>query len=244
MRARETDRERSARRSPGALARLLAALGRVIRLLLLSLLVSIFVEWIGMTWWWPEQGVDHSRTMLQAEIEYLETNMQRSLVSANPAAYVQSVASTTYDTLFVKTRLIWLIDWLGRSTGPASSGRSLFGTFISAAHAYVLAAMNIVQVFAARVAVLCLAAPLFVLVTLLALVDGLVQRDLRRWGGGRESSYLYHYAKRSNGALLISACIVYLALPFSVPPIMVILPFAVLFGLSVSITASMFKKYL
>ena len=39
--------------------------------------------------------------------------------------------------------------------------------------------------------------PVFVLFTLVALVDGLVRRDLRRWGGGRESSFVYHYAKQS-----------------------------------------------
>ena len=37
---------------------------------------------------------------------------------------------------------------------------------------------------------------MFVLLTWVGLVDGLVQCDLRRWGGGRESSYVYHYAKR------------------------------------------------
>jgi hypothetical protein len=36
----------------------------------------------------------------------------------------------------------------------------------------------------------------FVLFTLVALVDGLVRLDLRRWGGGRESSFVYHYAKQ------------------------------------------------
>jgi len=77
-----------------------------------------------------------------------------------------------------------------------------------------------------------------------ALVDGFVQRDLRRWGGGRESSFVYHWAKRSALPLLVLSWVIYLALPVSLHPSLVVLPFATLFALSVAVTASSFKKYL
>ena len=53
-------------------------------------------------------------------------------------------------------------------------------------------AMQVTQLFSVRLAILTLAMPVFLLFSLVALVDGLVQRDLRRWGGGRESSFVYH----------------------------------------------------
>jgi integrating conjugative element membrane protein (TIGR03747 family) len=80
--------------------------------------------------------------------------------------------------------------------------------------------------------------------SLVALVDGFVKRDLRRWGGGRESSFVYHWAKRSAMPLLVLSWVIYLALPFSLHPTFIVLPFAALFALSVSVTASTFKKYL
>jgi integrating conjugative element membrane protein (TIGR03747 family) len=95
-----------------------------------------------------------------------------------------------------------------------------------------------------RLAILCLATPLFILLSLVGLVDGLVQRDLRRWGGGRESSYVYHYAKRSVWRFVLAAWVSYLALPVSLHPIFIVLPFAILFAMSISLTASRFKKYL
>ena len=107
-----------------------------------------------------------------------------------------------------------------------------------------MAAIQIVQVFSVRLAILCLATPVFVLFSLIGLIDGLVQRDLRRWGGGRESSYLYHHAKNSVWMFVLSAWVSYLALPFSLHPVFIVLPFAILFAISVSITASTFKKYL
>ena len=63
-------------------------------------------------------------------------------------------------------------------------------------------------------------------------------------GGGRESSFIYHWSKRSALPLLVTAWVVYLALPFSLHPSWVILPFATLFALCIAITASSFKKYL
>lgn len=109
---------------------------------------------------------------------------------------------------------------------------------------YVLAAIQVTQVFSIRLAVLALAMPVFVMFSLVAIVDGLVKRDLRRWGGGRESSFVYHWAKRSALPLLVFTWVIYLALPFSLHPSFVVLPFATLFALSVAVTASTFKKYL
>ena len=62
--------------------------------------------------------------------------------------------------------------------------------------------------------------------------------------GGRESSFVYHYAKKAALPLVVLAWVIYLALPFSLHPTFVVLPFAALFALTVSVTASTFKKYL
>ena len=109
---------------------------------------------------------------------------------------------------------------------------------------FVLAGMQITQVFAVRLAILILATPVFGLFTLVALVDRLVRRDLRRWGGGRESSFVYHYAKKAALRLIIMAWVLYLALPVSLHPSWIINPFALVFGLALTITASTLKKCL
>jgi len=64
------------------------------------------------------------------------------------------------------------------------------------------------------------------------------------WCGGREGSFVYHYAKKAAIPLIIMAWVLYLALPFSLHPFWIILPFAVAFAFPVTITASTFKKYL
>jgi integrating conjugative element membrane protein (TIGR03747 family) len=60
---------------------------------------------------------------------------------------------------------------------------------------YGLAALYTVLTFCVRMVILTLTIPLFLLAAFTGAVDGLVRRDLRTFGSGRESSYLYHKAR-------------------------------------------------
>jgi len=229
----------------GLISKALSTLAQAVQWLLLSLVFSVIVECAGMVLWWPEEGLDHSRRMLAAELGYLDADFRRSVVTSDPARFARTVADKAYYALFEFTRVVDLIDWLSRPPAAGEDGlRPKLHNLYRPIADFVLAAMQVTQVFSVRLALLTLATPVFVLFTLVALVDGFVQRDLRRWGGGRESSFVYHWAKRSALPLLVLSWVVYLALPFSLHPTFVILPFATLFALSVAVTASSFKKYL
>ena len=52
--------------------------------------------------------------------------------------------------------------------------------------------------------------------TFVGLVDGLVRRDIRRFGAGRESGFIYHRARASLIPLAVLPWVAYLALPVSV----------------------------
>lgn len=230
---------------PGLFSRGLTAFAQCLKWLVLSLVFSILMEWIGMLWWWPEQGVQHSRQMIRAELSYLAIDFRRSLVSADPVQFAKTGASRAHDFLFHKTGFMAMTEWL--KPLPKREAQSL-GDGLRRGYAkvsdFVQAGMNITQVFAIRLCILVLATPVFGLFALVGLVDGLVRRDLRRWGGGRESSFVYHYAKSALAPLVLIAGVLYLAMPISLHPTIVILPFATGFGMIVAITASTFKKYL
>ncbi len=46
-----------------------------------------------------------------------------------------------------------------------------------------------------------------------------MRRDLRKFGAGRESSFVYHRAKRTLLPLMVSPWVIYLSLPLTVNPI-------------------------
>lgn len=230
---------------PGLVSRTVNAIGRIIRWLLLSLLFSVVIECVGIVFWWPDAGLEHSQQMLAQEIDYLDRDFRQSIVSANPSRFARAMARQAHHYLFEVSGVLKLIGWLSRPPSAGETGlRLTLRRLYEPIAIFALATTQIVQVFSVRLVILILATPVFLLFSLIGLVDGLVQRDLRRWGGGRESSYLYHYAKNSNWVFVLSAWVSYLALPISLHPVLIILPFAILLAISISVTASTFKKYL
>ena len=229
----------------GFVAATFSRVGSAIRWLLLSLLVSILVECVGMVFWWPVAGLDHSRQMLAQEIEYLDQDFRHSVLSSDPGRFASTIAERSHYYLFELTGVLRMSAWLSRPPAHDETGtRTKLHQMYKPIARFVTAGIQIVQVFSVRLAILCLATPVFLLFSLIGLIDGLVQRDLRRWGGGRESSYLYHYAKNSVWIFILGAWVSYLALPFSLHPVFIVLPFSILFATSISVTASTFKKYL
>ncbi len=203
----------------GLVSTTLTTLAQGAQWLLLVLLFSILTEWVGMVFWWPEEGLQHSRSMLEAEIGYLGSDFRRSVVTSSPAEFAKTVADKTYYALFEFTGVADFIAWLSAPPALYEEGlRSRLHSLYQPIAESVIAAMQVTQVFSVRLAILTLAMPVFVLFSLVALIDGFVKRDLRRWGGGRESSFVYHWAKRSAMPLLILCWVIYLALPFSLRP--------------------------
>lgn len=225
----------------GLVAGAVDRLARLIGWLLLSLVVSILLEWIGLTFWWPEEGAEHSRDMIAAELAYLGTDYRRSLLTDDPAGYAEGVAEAVYYGLWERTGLIELVRWMAGSPPPDAS---VIRQALHGVHEYAMATVNITEVFTVRIAILTLALPVFGLFGIVGLTDGLVQRDLRRWGGGRESSYIFHWAAKFIAPAFVLSWLLYLSLPVSVNPGYVVLPFAALWGFTLRVAASTFKKYL
>ena len=191
--------------------------------LALSALASVAVEWIGMTWWWPDEGAGHAAGVLRREAGYLNKDFRPS------AERILHAAERGYFYAFEWTGLAAGLRWLGGSVRVEE---------------YVRAALSVVQVLMVRVVLLVFSVPAFALFGLVGLAGGLTLRDIRRWSAGREFGGLYHAAKRGAPRVLAAAAIVYLAIPVSVHPSAVIVPGAALFGASALVVVASFKKYL
>jgi integrating conjugative element membrane protein (TIGR03747 family) len=133
---------------------------------------------------------------------------------------------------------------LGVGQRPTKDFRYYIGLVYVNVESYLIAAAYTVLVFLVRLLVLCLMLPLFLMAAFVGFVDGLVRRDIRRFGAGRESGFVFHRAKAALIPLVVLPWAIYLALPISVSPILILLLSAVLLGVAVDIAAATFKKYL
>ncbi|OAS04566.1 hypothetical protein AYO08_14480 [Pseudomonas putida] len=230
-------------RSPGLIFGMLELCLRLLGLLFASLNFSIIMEFVGMQWFWPEQGWHRSHAMWLSELSWLSNHFKDSLLVQEPARATAKVLEHLNDWVVVRS------GWAQSDTQLIllSRGASLQGQFAQAyvlVQDYLLAALFTVFTFVVRLAVLTLATPLFLLAVITGAVDGLMRRDLRKFGAGRESSFVYHRAKRTLLPLMVSPWVIYLSIPLSVNPIWFLLPCAAVLGWMVAITAATFKKYL
>jgi integrating conjugative element membrane protein (TIGR03747 family) len=241
--------QRQQDRRHGLLTSIITLPFRLLGVLIGSLLISILIECIGMHLFWRDQGWRHSQAMLQYELGHLSSHFTRSALIQEPGRSAKRWVETGYDWIFVRTGLLQRIDTTAdRTRAPSQGSTRDVRYYISQAYVwaerYLIAAAFSTLTFGVRLLVLLLTLPLFLMAAFVGLVDGLVRRDVRKFGAGRESGFVYHRAKATLVPLVVLPWVVYLALPVSLHPLLILLPSAVLLGLAVNLTAGSFKKYL
>lgn len=235
---------RSPPKKPGPMGRLLALAAGFAFWLLLGALGNIVVEWAGMKYLWPEEGVAHSLATLRSELGTLDRDFPEGVFIARPAHLAGRLATLVYDRVYRDWRLGW---WVEGAKTPAHEPPSLGGVarkFLGQGRDYLLAAVVATQVYAIRLAVMVAAIPVFLVAALVAIPDGFGQRDVRKFSGGRERGQVYHLARHFVFPAFTAPWLLYLSWPTTVHPNLFILPFAALFGLMLWTMTSSFKKYL
>ena len=212
--------------------------------IILGALGNIVVEWVGMKWVWSEEGPRHSYKTLIAELRYLDADFPDGILIRHPARFSRELAASLYETVYVDWRLGELFQSPQQpktANDPMDvRARRLLGD----GRDYLIAAICATQVYAIRLGVMLGAMPVFLLAGLAAAVDGLGQRDLRRFGGGRERGHVYHLARNFVFPAFTLPWVFYLDWPDTVHPNLFVLPFAALFGWLVLVMTGSFKKYL
>ncbi|MFV8777539.1 TIGR03747 family integrating conjugative element membrane protein [Yersinia enterocolitica] len=219
----------------------------IIGILLASWLVSLLIEYIGMIFFWANEGAEHSRQVMLTESAYLSEGFTYSLLMSEPVTLIRYWIQQAYQWLLVESGFIRWVNEGRQITVQAGAVPLLnrFGSWLAMEFwEYWLATVYVTITLIIRVAILVLSIPLFIMVCVTGIVDGLVRRDLRRYGAGYESSFVYHHAKRLVKPALYGPCMLYLSWPTAVWPNLLLLPAAVILGVVVSVVVGAFKKYL
>lgn len=238
------EKHRYVKRSRSLTIRSFNNLLSLVKLLAIAWLLGIVIEWIGMTFIWSEEGVGHSQRMLATELGYLNSGFKEWVVGITPVTVATYFATSLRYWIFDFTYLNDLVEWAVNAPSDASYVRITIKNLSRYLIEYFYAAINSTQLFAVRLAVVLLSSPIFLLVGIAALIDGLVERELRKFGGGNESAFVYHNVKPWMKPALLSSWLFYLALPFSLHPNFIFVPAAMFFGLSVYLTSTWFKKFI
>ncbi|MFS9381097.1 TIGR03747 family integrating conjugative element membrane protein [Citrobacter sp. ANG330] len=217
-------------RRPGLLGWIALLPGVLVGFFLGAWMLAIALEWLDDALFWRNACASHSEQVLQATWQWW-----RGSASAP----------------------VWLVEDLALVSGTLQQGiaalvHSLNGqsglfwteTVTTVIRCALLSASNVTLTFLLRLAILLQALPLFALTITIGLIDGLVRRDLRRFGAGHESGFVYHHARRIIASSLAATGLVWLAVPYVLEPEYVMMTGAMSIGLAVSVAVSVFKKYL
>ena len=202
--------------------------------LIVAIMLSIIVEWLGLTFFWAEQGAARSESVLRQDLAWLRGAATDPIVlpfGSLPAPSVIALDLSTglYRALFVWTGLELAVRWISDASALAA--------------AYLQSALNATQTLFVRLAITLTAMPLFAIFALWGALEGLIRRDLRRFGGDVERGMIYHWAKHVAGATMVLPIILYLAWPGSVNPAILFVPFALALAVNIMIISSTFIKY-
>lgn len=217
---------------------------RIIGVLIFSAIISVVIEWIGMIFFYPDAGHEHAKMMMQKEVSYLSGSLNPNDLENEAITTANNTVTDLISFLFIDSGVITSLNSVKVASADDSKFLSLFKGLGREYYDYMMAAVFIVIMFLVRLSILILSIPAFLLFGAVGVCDGLMQRDLRRWCGGNESGFIYHWAKRFALPILIASWIIYLAIPSTIHPNYIITPFAVLFGLVLMVMTSKFKKYL
>lgn len=216
-------------RRPGLLGWIALLPGVLVGFCLGAWMLAIALEWLGDAFLWRNTCASHSEQVLQATWQWWR-------VSAGAPVWLVE------DLALISGKLQHGIAALVHSLNGQSG---LFWTeaVTTVIHCALLSAGNVTLTFMLRLAILLQALPLFALTITIGLIDGLVRRDLRRFGAGHESGFVYHHARRMLGSSLAATGLVWLAVPVFFVPEYVLVPGAVVIGIAMSVASGAFKKY-
>jgi hypothetical protein len=265
----------ASRRDPGPVGFVFGMSFGAVVTVFFSWALSIAIEFAGMQFLWQERGVLHSRDLVIEDLGYIEAAPHSVIVEDTVAFSRWLIAQVAvpfeklgvlgfYERAAARVDELAALQAASASEGGANGVASGVASAVAgrargvasslkrtAAHSNLtLATLGLIALYTAqdtalRLVIVVFALPAFVLACLLGAVDGLMRRDLRKWGGGRESSFVYHHAKATTFLALGGGFGLYLAWPTGgFNPAYMVLVFTALVAWSLSLTLSSFKKYL
>lgn len=201
------------RPAQGPVGWLLSLAGRLIGLVIGTLVLRVVLELAGLYFWWPQEGSRHVFQVMRQERAELVIALQ-----SHPLG----------------NEILVLLE--KGTTRVLMANRLLQKPFTAVAYTLV----NFMQ----RLVWLAAMLPLLCLCAITGLTEGLVRRDLRRFGSGLESVFLHRYVIRSGSSVATTLWVFYLAQPLFLPAMLVLLPAAIWFGVTVWMAAGSFKRWL
>jgi integrating conjugative element membrane protein (TIGR03747 family) len=103
--------------------------------------------------------------------------------------------------------------------------------------------LSVTQLIWVKLSIWLLSLPLLLLMIVLGVIDGLVQRDIRKFQGARESTFFFHTITKQMKLIFFIPVLLYLIWPWPLRSMWVLIPWAIGLGILMQNSVRTFKKY-
>jgi len=203
------------------------------------LVVAWILDWIFVFKVWPD-GIGRLKGILA---EDLARASELAAWQGGVPGAVAEAANFLYGLVFRVTGIHDMGMRFAEGAALSIPDTIVRNTYLANTEAIEVAMIG-TQLLGVRLATLGLITPLLVLFYLIAGVDGLTQRAIRRASGGRESASLYHRAKHLQVAVLTMGTLGILLWPSSFDPLLIGVPLVAAVGSFARLQWSYYKKHL
>lgn len=232
-----------------------------LKLMIFSFMLSFLLLYLTAVILWAIYGYDHALSFFVKVLKLNQISMDGlygSVLSFEPFQAITSKAHAIVDDAGVSEKAKTLLHagsnglkdsltgYLGEdfidelTVSGAGFFNELRGLFLKAGWLFIL----VCNLFFIKAFLVVAAIPLFALLGVVGLVDGLSAREIRRSELGRESSYLFHMLNKWIAKIIGLGLCVWVCIPVAVSPQWFFVPLGLLFSMMLSLSASKFKKYL
>ena len=207
--------------------------------------VATFLELFGMHSWWQNASDSRLQQRTHLEIQTIESSIDVGFERQwfrRSYRYVSELS----DRLLEPVEIYLETQQRELELAPNSTS-AVVGAFVivqQSINEHIAVAIEVFRAWLFRLQTFLLGVVSALPLLMVGLVDGLVRREIRRWSGGRESSWLFVFASKS---LLPSIALflgIYLLWPWSFSFAWINGLMGVCWGGALSLALAKFKKYL
>lgn len=203
------------------------------------LVLAWTLDWVFVFKVWPE-GIERLRSILAADLAH---GIAFATWQGGVPGAITGTANFLYGAVFRATGIHDMGLRFAEGAALSIPDTIMRNSYISN-HDAIEIAMIGTQLLGVRLATLALMLPLLGLIYVVAAIDGLAQRAIRRASGGRESASLYHRAKYMQVAVAVMGVVVVLVWPAPLDWLLIGMPLATTIGLFARMQWMYYKKHL
>lgn len=209
-------------------------------LALVAILVLAWtIDWVFVFKVWPE-GIEQLRSILAAD---LARGIDFATRQGGVPGAITGTANFLYGAVFRATGIHDMGLRFAEGAALSIPDTIMRNSYIANRDAIEVAMIG-TQLLGVRLATLALMLPLLVLIYVVAAMDGLTHRAIRRASGGRESASLYHRAKYLQVAAAGTAVLTALLWPAAIDWLFSAMPVAAVVGVLARVQWAYYKKHL